>query len=205
MQYTHSRFITFISIIGFFLSTSIACAATKKQNTPDEQQPVNISANSLLASEKTGKSVYKGNVIITQGSLTLKGETVNITHPKNQLTTVVANGNPATFKRFSQIDQAWLKGKAQKIEYNALNKTVLLIGNAVVEQPGKHVISGPKLFYDIAKQTLQAQSTATENKRISVTLNPATNKITNTNKPGSNKTNQANKTTKQNTPATQAE
>jgi len=174
MQQNFIRLIT-LTLFGITsLMISTKAISQTQANLPDEQQPVNITANSLIASEKTGKSVYKGNVIITQGSLTLKGDTVNITYPNNQLTTVITTGNPATFKRYSKIDQAWLKGKAKKIEYNATNKTVLLMGDALVEQPGKHLISGPKLFYNIEQQTLQAQSTDTENKRISVTLNPAT-------------------------------
>ena len=175
MHNTNSRFITvlLLTMVSLFITSPLVSAAEKKQNIPDDEQPVNITADSLEASEKTGKSTYKGNVIIIQGSLTLKGETVNITHPNNQLTTVITNGNPATFKRYSQIDQAWIKGKAQKIHYNALDKTVLLTGDAMVEQPGQHVITGPRLFYNIDKQTLQAQRTDTENKRISVTLNPA--------------------------------
>ncbi|GAB6069539.1 hypothetical protein JCM30760_06360 [Thiomicrorhabdus hydrogeniphila] len=177
MNTSHNPIFRFtLTAILALASLAISPFAMSETNStlPDEQQPVNIIADSLLASEKTGKSVYTGNVVITQGSLTLKGDKVNISHPKNQLTRVIATGNPATFKRYSQVDQAWLKGKAQKIEYNVLNKTVLLIGNALVEQPGKHLISGPELFYNIDKQTLQAQSTKTEKKRISVTLNPAT-------------------------------
>jgi len=180
------------NIIRLTLSTTLAIAfvvispqalSASGNTLPDEQQPVHISADSLLASEKTGKSVYKGNVVITQGSLTLKGDSVNISHPNNELTRVVAKGNPATFKRYSQVDQAWLKGKAQRIEYDVLNKTVLLLGDAFVEQPGKHLISGPELFYDIDKQTLLAQSTDTEKKRITVTLNPASNSIEKQNQP----------------------
>jgi len=206
------------SIFRFTLTATLALAslviapfAMSETNStlPDEQQPVNISADSLLASEKTGKSIYTGNVVITQGSLTLKGDNVNISHPKNQLTRVIATGNPATFKRYSQVDQAWLKGKAQKIEYNVLNKTVLLIGNALVEQPGKHLISGPELFYNIDKQTLQAQSTKTEKKRISVTLNPATTTQQNSAKdqPAEQPktTNDTNKSTTNSTPTTESQ
>lgn len=175
MQYKPSNLNSFfiLSLLGLLLFHPAVWAAENQTNLPEDQQPVNISANSLMASEKTGKSVYKGNVIITQGSLTLKGELVDISHPNNQLTTVIATGNPANFKRYSQVDQAWIKGKAQKIEYNAVDKTVLLVGDAMVEQPGEHTIKGPKLFYDMDKQTLQAQSTETEKQRISVTLNPS--------------------------------
>ena len=172
-----NRFILTLLLSLFFVSAANAATESKSTpNKPDEQQPVNISANSLKANEKEGKSIYSGKVVVTQGSLTLKGDVINISHPNNQLTEVIATGKQASFKRFSQIDQAWLKGKANKIEYHAQNRTVLLIGNAQVEQPGKHIIKGPKLFYDIANQTLQAQSTETEKKRISVTFTPAPEK-----------------------------
>ncbi|BCN92790.1 lipopolysaccharide export system protein LptA [Thiomicrorhabdus immobilis] len=174
---TTSRFMAAL-LLGLLFSSSASMQAfagdkTPKGTQPDESQPINITADSLKASEKSGKSVYNGNVIVTQGSLTLKGDVIEVSHPNGQLKEVTASGKPASFKRYSQVDQAWLKGHAQKIKYNAAKKTVLLIGNAQVEQPGKHIIKGPELFYDIANQTLQAQSTATEKKRISVTFNPA--------------------------------
>jgi lipopolysaccharide export system protein LptA len=157
-----------------FLSTcSISYAQTVTPTTPDEEQPVQVSANSLNAQEKQGISVYKGDVIVTQGSMTLKGDLITVRHPDSQLQTIKSNGNPASFQRFSQVDQAWLKGRASTIEYNALKKTILLIGKAQVEQPEKHIIKGPKLFYDMANQTLKAQGTEQGKGRITVTFNPA--------------------------------
>lgn len=167
---TRFKIIPLICLISFLFGSSPAVLA----QVPDEEQPVHISANSLDAQEKKGISIYKGNVIVTQGSLTLKGDIITLTHPNNQLQTVKSTGQPASFKRFSQADQAWLKGKANTIEYDALHKTVLLVGNAQVEQPGKHLIKGPKLFYDMTNQTLQAQGSEQDKGRVSVTFNPAT-------------------------------
>lgn len=166
------KIILLAGLSSFLLANSPATLA--QTAVPDEEQPVHITANSLDAAEKKGISIYKGRVIVTQGSLTLTGDEIIVKHPSSQLQTVKSTGQPATFKRFSQIDQAWLKGKANMIEYDALNKTVLLVGNAQVEQPGEHLIKGPKLFYDMSAQTLKAQSTEQETGRISVTFNPAT-------------------------------
>ncbi|WP_019556898.1 lipopolysaccharide transport periplasmic protein LptA [Thiomicrorhabdus arctica] len=171
------KIILLASFSSFLLAKSPESFALTQ--TPDEEQPVHISANSLDAQEKSGISIYKGNVIVTQGSLTLKGDEIIVKHPNNLLKTVKATGQPARFKRFSQTDQSWLKGKANMIEYDALNKTVLLVGSAQVEQPGQHLIKGPKLFYDMTNQTLKAQSTEQEKGRISVTFNPATNTVPN--------------------------
>lgn len=166
-RYSLSLLTGFISLISFLPPVSA------ESTLPDEQQPVNISANQLMASEKDGNSIYQGNVVVTQGSLTLKGDKINVIHPKGVLTEVITFGQPATFKRFNQTEQAWLNGKAQRIEYNTAKKTVLLIGKAEVEQPGKHIIKGPKLFYDMQKQTLQAESTPQEKSRVTVTFTPA--------------------------------
>ena len=160
-----------VMMLAYLLLPSLVTAET---NLPDEQQPVNIQADRLLASEKQGNSVYRGNVVVTQGSLTLKGDKIDVFHPQGQVNQVITIGNPATFKRFNPTEQAWVYGKAERIEYHTTKKTVLLIGNAEVEQPGNHLIKGPKLFYDMQKQTLQAESTPQEQKRVSVTFTPAT-------------------------------
>lgn len=164
------------SMLQLFMLINLTCLSfIGLAQAADEDLPVNITSDTLLSQEKAGKSTYKGNVIVTQGSMTLKGDVINVNHPDGKLILVIATGKQANFKRFNKTDQAWLKGKADRIEYHAANKTVLLIGNAQAEQLGKHIITGPKLFYDMDKQTLEAQSTETEKQRISVTFTPAKN------------------------------
>ncbi len=166
-----------VSLTALLLNSPMAMSAPSapppSNATPDEEQPVHITADSLDAQEKKGISIYKGNVIVTQGSLTLKGDVITVMHPNSELKSVKSVGTPANFKRFSHIDQAWSKGKASSIEYDAIHKTVLLIGDAEVEQPGEHLIKGPRLFYDMTNQTLKAQATANEKGRVSVTFTPA--------------------------------
>jgi len=167
MHFLNKLLITFVFILTW------STLSTANSNTlPDEQQPINIQADSLNTSEREGKSIYNGNVIVTQGSLTLKGDKIEVLHPKGSLSKAITTGQPATFKRYNTEEKSWVKGKASTIEYNTQSKTVLLIGNAEVEQPGKHLITGPKLFYDMQKQTLSAESTPQEKKRVSVTFTP---------------------------------
>ena len=171
MHFLNKLLITFV-----FTLTYSTFSVANSTAVPDEQQPINIQADSLNASERDGKSVYKGNVVVTQGSLTLKGEQIEVIHPKGSLSKAITTGNPATFKRYNTDEKSWVNGKASTIEYNTQSKTVLLIGNAEVEQPGKHLITGPKLFYDMQKQTLSAESTPQEKKRVSVTFTPDSSK-----------------------------
>ena len=161
----------FTSVLLMASSTLSLAAPT---NTPDNKQPVNIQADQLQASEKAGKSIYSGNVVVTQGSLTIKGDQIEVLHPKGKLSQAITTGTPAIFKRYNQTEKAWVNGKANRIEYDTKAKTVLLIGDAEVEQPGKHKISGSKLFYDLEKQLLNANSSPEDKKRVSVTFTPET-------------------------------
>lgn len=140
--------------------------------TPDEEQPVHITADSLDIQELTGISVYSGDVEVNQGSLNLKGDEISIDHPDRVMQSIKTIGNPAYFKRFDPESQSWVTGKADRIDYDAVRKIVILTGDAKVEQPGKHTITGPKLNYDMRNKTLKAQSTPQEKQRISVTLTP---------------------------------
>jgi len=163
-----------LSLFILFMGVSLTAFAntTTQNNLPDDEQPVHISADSLDIQGQTGLSVYQGNVEIKQGSLSLKGDKITIQHPSQALKAINVVGKPANFKRFDSESQSWVNGQADNIIYNAQKKTILLIGSAKVEQPGKHLISGPELTYDILNKTLKAQSTAEEKERISVTLMP---------------------------------
>ena len=149
--------------------------AQDNSKTPDNTQPIKIQADNLNASEKKGKSVYSGNVEVQQGSLQISGERIEVTHPDGQLEKAITTGKPARFKRYNSAENAWVIGQANKIEYNTQSKTVLLSGNAQIEQPGKHLIKGSELFYDINKQTLNANSNNNDKQRVSVTFSPQLN------------------------------
>ncbi len=154
------------------LSTSLLSQANP--SLPDEEQPIHITADQLEVQEQKGISTYTGNVQITQGSLILTGDTVSILHPDGQLQMVKAYGSPAKFKRYSQVDQAWLTGQANLIQYNTKYKTILLTGDASISQPGKHQIQSNNIFYDVSKQTLMAKGSKDGQERVSVTFEPST-------------------------------
>ena len=156
-----------------FTTTTLAKANT--QTDPDAQQPIDIQADRLLFSNPQGKSIYTGHVIITQGSLTLKGNKVFLLHPNQKIQTVEVFGQPAHFKKFLTDEQKWLSGHAQHISYDAKHKKLHLTGKAFVQQGKTNQISGPELFYDLRQQTLEAHGTPTDKGRVHVIIQPEQN------------------------------
>ncbi len=162
---TH-HFITLLICLLFSLYTQAS------SEIPDEKQPITITADRLEVQEQRGISTYTGHVQIQQGSLELKGDTVTLIHPNGQLKMIKAHGTPARFKRFNQVEQSWLTGQANLIQYNVEHKTILLSGNAQIKQPGKHTITSSRIFYNIQQQTLMARGNQKTQDRVSVTFEP---------------------------------
>lgn len=154
------------------LAMTLFSQALFAADTQEKQLPIEVTADQLLAQDKKGQSVYSGRVEIVQGTTTIKGDKVTLEHPERQFNKAIILGKPATFKRFIEEDQQWVNGHADKITYQADKKTVLLEGNAFVNQEGQNSISGPKIFYDMTEKTLSATGNKKEQKRIKVIFTP---------------------------------
>ncbi|MDY0135873.1 MAG: lipopolysaccharide transport periplasmic protein LptA [Thiomicrospira sp.] len=161
-----------LNLLWLSLSLLALSPAAWTQNNNEAGLPITIEADSLVAQEQQGISLYQGDVVATQGRFSLQGEQLEITHPNQQLERLHMSGKPAQFKRYLEQQQAWVSGHADTIIYHAQSKQIELIGNAYIEQEGTHTISGPTLYYDLNKETLQANGSVEQPGRVSVTITP---------------------------------
>ena len=66
--------------IPLFFSLALACASSVAMALPsDREQPIRVQADSAELDERQGVAVYRGSVVITQGTLKITGDTVTIT------------------------------------------------------------------------------------------------------------------------------
>lgn len=147
-------------------------AEPSKATNPDDQLPIEITADSLDVKGQTGISIYLGNVIISRGTTQLTGDKVTIYHPNKAFQKAEIIGQLATFKRFLPEEQSWVNGHAEKILYDGEKRTVLLTGQAYVNQEGKNDISAPRIFYNLNTERLTAGSSQQEKQRIKMTFTP---------------------------------
>src|SRR5687767_15999901 len=78
------------------LSLILACgwlnAAPCFALTGDTEQPIRIKADTAELNDKTGISVYRGNVRVTQGSIVLEARTVRIMAPQKEIEKIIEIG-----------------------------------------------------------------------------------------------------------------
>ncbi|WP_419812643.1 lipopolysaccharide transport periplasmic protein LptA [Bacterioplanoides sp.] len=123
----------------------------------DAQQEMVILSDSAELDRKAGVVIYKGNVVLTQGTLKIESDRLMILRNGEVVEQAVAEGNPATYQQQIQADQQLTTASGQRIDYFATRKEVQIQGNAELHQEGNQ-FSGEKITYDITNERVLASS-----------------------------------------------
>ncbi len=124
-------------------------AALGSVSANDSEQPIRVQADDAQLDDKQGIATYKGDVIITQGSMIVKGNTVTLTRTKDGAIDVVTSvGNLAYFEQKQKAtDPQPVKGYGKTIQYHAQQNRIVLIDQAKVVNEG-NTTEGEKIVYD---------------------------------------------------------
>jgi len=154
-----------LGLLLFAVLPNIALALAE-----DKNQPIHVQADTVEIDDKKGVSVYRGNVILTQGSIILHADTLTVEHPKRQLQKAIAQGKPAQFQQDLDKKGGQVKAHASTMEYVAGAQVLTLSGKAEVWQDGNE-FSGSRIDYDLKTDVVHARSG--ESERVQVTIQPA--------------------------------
>lgn len=130
----------------------------------DRNQPINIEADRAEADNAKRITIYYGDVIITQGTLKITGDTVTIQYDEqDRLTKLVSEGDPARFRQLpdgkADVPKNYQVAKASRMEYYAIEDLIVLLGNAVYGEGGDQV-AAERIVYDSVKSQMKAESRA---------------------------------------------
>lgn len=147
----------------------------------DREKPVNIEANSLTVDDRNKVHVFEGNVVLTQGSLVIKGDRLVVTQGPDGFQTGVATGSdkrPATFRQKREGSNEFVEGEAERIEYDSRAERARLFNQARVESGGDEV-RGHYIEYDalsekyvVTNQPATSSATAAGDSRVRAVIQP---------------------------------
>lgn len=153
------------------LGTSLLLAAGAVQALPtDRDQPIKVAADSASFDQKSGQAVYRGNVIIQQGTLEVRADEVTLTVDKQgAVQKSVAKGNPAHYQQKQDEKKGLVTAEAQQIVYDAKSDSMIMTGNAKLKQDSSS-FQGSTITYYISKQ--QADASGDKNNRVQIEFKP---------------------------------
>lgn len=113
----------------------------------DRDKPVNLEADVVTIDDIRKVSVYQGNVILSQGTLMLRADRVQVTQNESGLETLSATGQPATFRQKLDGRDEFINGFASRIEYDSTNSQLEMIGQAQLRR-GNDELRGARISYN---------------------------------------------------------
>ncbi len=124
----------------------------------DKDQPIEVEADTAELDEVKNVSIYRGNVIVIQGSIRMTGDVMTVYQTDNDdLDHLIMEGNPATYKQLPDDSKIYDEARALRMEYHEIKNKVILIDQAVVTQEGLR-FSGDRIDYDTELSKVKAWS-----------------------------------------------
>jgi lipopolysaccharide export system protein LptA len=122
-------------------------AAPARAEKADRDQPINLEADTVTLDDIRKISVYEGNVILSQGTLMLRADRVQVTQSEAGLDKVVATGRPVAFRQKLDGREEFIEGYAKRIEYTGASSQLELIGEARLRRNGDE-LRGAQISYN---------------------------------------------------------
>ena len=158
-----------------FASFSLVQAETAVEAGSDlPAAPINIVADTVEHDEKNRTITYSGNVEITQEtSLQINADQLLISEMNEGEYNIEASGKPATFTH-TPPDGKTISGHANKANYEAGRKVLVLTGNATVTQKGS-TISSDRIVIDLEKSVATTGGPSSGGQRVHTVIQPGNN------------------------------
>jgi lipopolysaccharide export system protein LptA len=113
----------------------------------DRDKPVNLEADTVTLDDIRKVSVYQGNVILSQGTMMLRADHMQVTQNAEGLDKITATGRPVSFRQKVEGRDEFIEGFASRIEYDNLNGQLELIGQAQLRR-GSDELRGAQISYN---------------------------------------------------------
>lgn len=113
----------------------------------DRSKPVNLEADRVTVDESKQTATFEGNVVLTQGTLMIRGDRMVVQQDAEGFKTGVAQGNLASFRQKREGLDEYVEGFAERIEYDSKADKVQMFNRAHLTK-GNDDVRGNYISYD---------------------------------------------------------
>ncbi len=153
-----NSFYVFLSL-GF-----IACSHNSLALSSDQNQPIEVEADYAELDDEKGLTIYRGDVIVTQGSMKVMGDELTVTYTEaGDMDTMIVIGKPAHFEQMPDNSKIKDEAEALRIEYYSLKNLMYLIKKAEMKQEGARM-TGDKIEYNTLTNKIISKGRVKANK-----------------------------------------
>jgi len=113
----------------------------------DREKPIHLEADTVTIDDIKKVSVYQGNVILSQGTMLVRADRVQVTQNAEGLDKVNATGRPVAFRQKMDGSEEFIEGFADRVEFDGVTRQLELIGQARLRR-GSDELRGTQISYN---------------------------------------------------------
>jgi lipopolysaccharide export system protein LptA len=136
----------------------LAHAATGYAERADRDKPVHLESDRVSIDDVNQVSVFTGNVVLTQGTLVIRGDQIVVTQDKNGFKHGVATGHLASFRQKREGLDEYVEGYGERIEYDTGSDIMEIFGQARIKR-GQDDVRGEHITYNSKTEVFQVNGT----------------------------------------------
>jgi lipopolysaccharide export system protein LptA len=138
------------------VGTTLAAAPAAWAEQADRNKPINFSGDTGDADLQARGGTLAGNVIITQGTLSIRADRIVFKQNADNSLSATAHGNPVAVRQKRDGVDEYYEGYAQRIEYDGAKELVELFDRALLKR-GQDEIRSNYVSYNIGTEVFKAE------------------------------------------------
>jgi lipopolysaccharide export system protein LptA len=127
----------------------------------DRNKPIHLEADRVTVDDAKQISTFSGNVVLTQGSMVLRGEKMEVRQDKDGFRQGTVWGNLAYFKQKREGTDELIEGWSERIEYDSRADKVQMFNRAMLKR-GQDEVRGSYISYDANSEFFQVNGGGTK-------------------------------------------
>ena len=135
----------------------------------DENEPIFLESYSAKWDEESRKSTYRGNVVVTQGTMLLTGDLLIVTSKNNEINHMIVTGEKSTYRQKTRTGKI-VNGEAKIIEYYMDKSKIIFLKKAILTQ-SNNIVKSDKIIYKTDSENIIAGDKKGKS-RVKMTLEP---------------------------------
>jgi lipopolysaccharide export system protein LptA len=169
------------AVISLFISCFLGVVFTDpaRAERADRDKPVHLEADRATVQDANKLATFMGNVVLTQGTLTIRADKMTVKEDANGFQYATAFGNLASFRQKRDGMDEYVEGWSERMEYDGKADKVQLFKKARLRR-GHDEVHGEYISYDAVNEFFQVNgsgeaSTSTPNQsegRVRAVIQP---------------------------------
>lgn len=166
------RLVLFVACCALALSGAIGHA-----EKADREKPIHLEADRVTVDDIKQLSTFEGNVVLTQGTLVIRGDRMEVRQDKEGFKYGTTWGNLAYFRQKREGVDEYIEGWAERIEYDGRADKVQMFVRASMKR-GQDEVRGNYISYDANTDFFQvigagkAAASDNPNRRVRAVMQP---------------------------------